>query len=176
MKKMIFALIVSAVAMPALAQEAKAPNPGPHNAPALEMQRDHEAFKKAHKAHREQMKATKEKMAKLVKEYNKLKPGKKKDAKRAEIEQEVRAIHEKQLEFKKGQLAQFQERLARMQAEFDKENSAEGRAQWVNQKTDALIAADGNLKALFGPRPGMRRPHEGFGPKGPRGERPGFDD
>lgn len=176
MKKMIFALIVSAVAMPALAQDVKAPNPG-QDAPAMEeMQRDHEAFKKAREQHKAQMKAIKEKMEKLVKEYNKLKPGKKKDAKRAEIEQELRAIHEKQLEFKKDQLAKFQERLARMKAEFEEENSAEGRAQWVNQKTDALIAADGNLKALFAPRPGMHRPHRGFGPKGPYGERPDLDD
>ena len=197
----MFALIVAAVAMPALAQEVKAPVG--KDAPAVEMQRDHEAFKKAHEEHKAQMKATKEKMGKLVKEYNKLKPGKKKDAKRAEIEQELRAIHEKQLEFKKDQLVKFEERLARMKAEFEKENSAAGRAEWVTQKTDALIAADGDMKAIFGPRPGMRGPKDGpcpcmdkkkdcpckkgfmgkgpkgFGHKGPRGPRPDepdFDD
>ena len=193
MKKLIFALIVSAVAMPALAQQNKVPQPG-KDAPAVEMQRDHEAFKKAHEEHKAQMKATKEKMEKLVKEYNKLKPGKKKDAKRAEIEQEVNAIHEKQLAFKKDQLAQFEERLARMKADFEKENSAEGKQAWTNEKTDALIQANGDMKALFGPRHGgMRgpkdgkgprmgkRPHKGFmgkGPKGPHpdGPRPDFDD
>ena len=203
MKKLMLALIVAAVAMPALAQEVKAPVG--KDAPAVEMQRDHEAFKKAREAHKAQMKATEEKIEKLVKEYNKLKPGKKKDAKRAEIAQELRAIHEKQLEFKKDQLVKFEERLSRMKAEFEKENSAEGRAEWVNQKTDALIAAEGDLKAVFG-HPGMHRPHmgkdgecpcmgekkdcpckkgfmgkgpKGFGHKGPPGPRPDepdFDD
>ena len=185
----MFALLVAVVAMPALAQEDKAPKPG-KDAPVVAMQRDHEAFKKAHEEHKAQLKATKEKMEKLVKEYNKLKDGKKKDAKRAEIEKEVSAIHEKQLEFKKDQLAKFEERLARMKADFEKENSAEGKKEWINQKTDALIAADGDLKALFD-RPGMHRPHfgpkgkngkrqhKGFmgkGPRGPRPEQPAFDD
>lgn len=179
MKKIVFALLVAVVAMPALAQEAK--QMPVHNAPAMEMQRDHEAFEKAHKEQRAQFKATQEKMEKLVKEYNKLK-GKKKDAKRAEIEQEIGAIHEKQLEFRKAQLAQFEERLNRMKAEFAQENTAENKAQWVTQKTDALIAADGNMKALF-PRPKRRgadmdRPHRGFGHKGfgPRGPQEEVED
>ncbi len=184
MKKIIFTLAAAVIAVPVLAQEPKIVAPG-HDSPAVEMQRDHEAFKKAHEEHKAQMKATKEKMEKLVKEYNKLKDGKKKDAKRAEIEKEIGAIHEKQLEFKQQQLAQFEERLSRMKAEFDQENSAEGKQAWVNEKTDALIQANGDMKALFGPRHGgMRgpkdgkgprmgkRPHKGFMGKGPRGPRP----
>lgn len=185
MKKITLALVAAALAVPALAQEPKVPQG--NNAPAVEMQRDHEAFKKAHEEHKAQMKATKEKMEKLVKEYNKLKDGKKKDAKRAEIEKEVSAIHEKQLEFKKNQLAQFEERLARMKADFEKENSAEGKQAWTNEKTDALIKANGDMKALFD-RPGMHGPKDGKGPhmgkrphkkfmgKGPKGPRPDFDD
>ena len=193
MKKLIFALMVAVVAMPTLAQETKIPQGD--NAPAVEMQRDHEAFKKAQKEHRAQMKATKEKMEKLVKEYNKLKDGKKKDAKRAEIEKEVSAIHEKQLAFKKDQLVKFEERLARMKEGFEKENSAENKAEWVNQQTEALIAANGDVKALFD-RPGkdgpcpcmgkkkdcpckkglMRKGHRGPHPEGPRPIRPDFDD
>lgn len=202
MKKITLALVAACLAVPALAQETKIPQGD--NAPAVEMQRDHKAFKKAHEEHRAQMKATKEKMEKLVKEYNKLKDGKKKDAKRAEIEKEVGAIHEKQLAFKKDQLAKFEERLARMKADFEKENSAESQKEWVNEKTEALIKADGDVKALFGPGPDMRgpqaqggpcpcmgekkdcpckkglmgkRPHKGFmGKKGPKGPRPDFDD
>ena len=187
MKKITFALVAAVLAVPALAQEPKIIAPS-NNAPAVDMQRDHEAFKKAHEEHKAQMKATKEKMEKLVKEYNKLKDGKKKDAKRAEIAQEVNAIHEKQLAFKKDQLAQFEERLARMKADFEKENSAEGKQAWTNEKTDALIQANGDMKALFGPRHGgMRGPKDGKGlrkgfmgkgPKGPHpdGPRPDFDD
>ena len=189
MKKITIALVAACFAVPALAQEPKILAPG-NNAPAVDMQRDHEAFKKAHEEHKAQMKATKEKMEKLVKEYNKLKDGKKKDAKRAEIEQEVNAIHEKQLEFKKNQLAQFEERLARMKMDFDQENSAESKQAWTNEKTDALIKANGDMKALFD-RPGMRGPKDGKGPRGPRKgffkgkgprpdgprpERPDFDD
>lgn len=187
MKKLVFALVAATLAVPALAQDAKAPNPG-QDAPALEMQRDHEAFKKAHEAHKAQLKATKEKMEKLVKEYNKA-SGKKKEAKRAEIEKEVGAIHDKQMEFRKDQLAKFEERLARMKAEFEKDSSAEGKNAWVSEKTDALIEANGDVKALF-PRPHLRGPHgkhgprmgdgkgphKGFQGKGPRGERPELDD
>ena len=184
MKKLLFALVAAALAVPALAQDAKAPNPG-KDAPALEMQRDHEAFKKAHEEHKAQLKATQEKMEKLVKEYNKA-SGKKKEAKRAEIEKEVGAIHDKQMEFRKDQLAKFEERLARMKAEFEKDSSAEGKNAWVSEKTNALIEANGDVKALF-PRPHMRGPHGKHGPrmgdgkgafmgKGPRGERPQLDD
>ena len=162
MKKIMFALLTAAVAMPVLAQEPKIPQ-GP-DTPAVEMQRDHEAFQKAREEHRAQMKATEEKMEKLVKEYNKLKDGKKKEAKRAEIEKEVSAIHAKQLEFKKGQLAKFEERLASMKADFEKENSAESQKEWVNKKTEALIKADGNVKALFGPGPDMFGPQAQGGP------------
>ena len=162
MKKITLALVAACLAVPALAQESKVPQS--KDTPAVEMQRDHEAFQKAREEHRAQMKATEEKMEKLVKEYNKLKDGKKKEAKRAEIEKEVSAIHAKQLEFKKGQLAKFEERLANMKADFEKENSAEGQKEWVNEKTEALIKADGDVKALFGPGPDMRGPQAQGGP------------
>lgn len=174
MKKMMFTLLVAALMVPAFAQEKNVPQDAGKNAPALEMQRDHESFEQARQQHKAQLKAMKEKMEKLVKDYNKLKAGKKKDAKRAEIEQEVCAIHDKQLSFKKEQLAKFEERLARMKAEFEKESEAQAQKTWVEQKTDALIQADGNLNVLFDLGPKMHRanaPHHGFG-KGPRGPRP----
>lgn len=191
MKKIALALLVAALAVPAVAHDQKAPKQG-KNTPAVENQQDHKAFEKAREEHRAKMKATKEKMEKLVKEYNKLSAGKKKDVKRAEIEKEVGAIHEEQLKFKQEQLGKFEERLSRMKAEFDKENAADGRAAWTQQKTDALIKAGGDVRVLFapgrdgGPRMG-KGPHGkaqkgkpgfmGKGPKGPRpqGARPDFD-
>lgn len=176
MKKLMFALIAVTLTVPALAQDKNAPQPAGKDTPAVEMQRDHEAFKKAHEEHRAKMEATNKKMGKLVEEYNKLKAGKKKDAKRAEIEKEVDAIHQEQLKFKQEQLGKFEERLARMKAGFEKESSAEGQKAWVTQKTDELIKANGDLKALFEPDRGPhmgnfpgRAPHMG---KGPRGLRP----
>ena len=174
MKKIAFALVATLLAVPALAQEGKLPPQGPDTPAVQDVKRDHEAFKKAREAHRAQMKATQEKMEKLVKEYNKLKEGKKKDAKRAEIEKEVNAIHQKQLEFKKDQLDKFEERLARMKADFDKENTADAQQAWTKEKTDALIQANGDVKALFGPRPDMGRGHRHHfkGPRMGRGPRP----
>ncbi len=167
MKKLTLALVAAALAVPALAQTDNPPLQG--QAPAV--QAEHQAFKKAHQEHRAQMKATQEKMTQLVKEYNKLKAGKKKEAKRAELEQEVNAIHEKQLAFKQDQLAQFEERLARMKAELAQENTADAKKAWVTQKTDALVQADGNVRILFEPERGM---NPGRGATfGPRGKAPG---
>ena len=171
MKKVAIAMLLAALAVPAAAQEVRQPVPGP-DVPSMEqMQKEHDAFKKAREEHRAQMTATQERMEKLVKEYNKLKDGKKKDAKRAEIAQEVSAIHEEQLKFKADQLDKFEARLEKMKAELAEENAADTRDAWVNEKTDALIEANGDLKALFGPRPGMRdgRP---FARKGKMGKGP----
>ncbi len=183
MKKVLMTLLVTGlVSVPLAAQDAQ-PQAG-QEAPAV--QQGHEAFAKARQEHRAKLKATQEKMAKLVKEYNKLKAGKKKDAKRAEIEKEVAAIHEEQLKFKADQLVKFEERLTEMKTRLSEENTAEAKKTWVDQKTQQLIDNEGDVKALFEPRPGMHmhgpRGHEGFpGKHGPRfgkkhGPRPPADE
>ncbi len=166
MKKLVITLLLAGVVSVPLAAEEKQPQEQT-NAVMQEMHKGHEAFAKARKEHRAKMKATQEKMEKLVKEYNTLKDGKKKDAKRAEIEKEVGAIHEEQLKFKQEQLVKFEERLAKMKTELAEESSADGKKAWVAQKTDALVDNKGDLRVLFDPRPGMLGP--GMGRKGPHG-------
>ena len=131
----------------------------------------------ARREHKAKMRATEEKMEKLVEEYNKLKAGKKKDAKKAEIAEMVASIHDEQLKFKEEQLAKFKERLAQMQKDLDEEKSDKAKKAWVDEKTDAVIAEEGDLDVLLGPKPGPRMgpgpkvgPRRGPGPKaGPEG-------
>ena len=181
MKKIVLAMLAVCVSGPLLAQEA--PDAAAQKErPAVEFGRGHEAFAKAHKEQMEKIKAKETQMGKLVNEYNKLKEGKKKDAKRAEIEKEVAAMRDEQLKFKQEQLTKFEERLGAMKEEFTQENTAEGKQEWVTKKTDEVIANEGNLRVLFEPRPGqgprmgdakgphMKHPHKKgfFGRKGPR--------
>ena len=177
MKKLVITLLLAGlVSVPLAAQETQPQGPKGEG---------HQAFAKAQKEHRAKMQATQEKMEKLVKEYNKLKAGKKKDAKRGEIEKEVGAIHEEQLKFKQEQLVKFEERLNKMKENFERENSADGKKAWVEQRTQALIENEGDVRVLFEPREGNDRrfgkgPHMGgpqgkmhrgprMGGKGPRG-------
>ena len=132
-----------------------------------------QSFKQAREEHHAQMKATQEKMENLVKEYNKLKNGKKKEAKLAEIRAEVAQIHEKQLEFKRAQLDQFERRLEGMRDAFAKQDAPEAKNAWVEKHTEELIAQNGDLKVLF--KPEFGRKHMGKQPfKGPKGCRKGF--
>ncbi len=118
---------------------------------------DRGEFIKAQKEHRAKMKATEEKMAKLVKDYQQLK-GKKKEAKKAELVAEITAIREEQLKFKQAQLDRFTRRLAEMERQVTAEKA--DKEAWVNEKTDKIIEANGDLKVLF------ERPKHG--PQGPR--------
>lgn len=177
MKKIVLAVVAVCAGVPVLAQEAQPAAPK-HEKPALEQRgQGHEAFAKAHQEQMAKIKATEEKMGKLVDEYNKLKEGKKKDAKRAEIEKEVAAIRDEQLKFKQDQLGKFEERLGNMKAEFAKDNTAENKQEWVNKKTDALIQNNGKLNVLFEPRDGQgpRMGDRGHfkGPRGGKGPRDG---
>lgn len=165
MKKLVITLLLAGVVSVPLAAADNAPQAFP-KAGVQDMQKGHEAFRKAHQEQRAKMKATQEKMEKLVKEYNKLKDGKKKDAKRAEIEKEVGAIHQEQLKFKQEQLMKFEQRLNAMKEQFQTESSDESQKAWVEQKTEKLIKYDGNLRVLFDPRD-ARGPH--MGGKGPHG-------
>lgn len=191
MKKLMIAVLFGALCVPAFAEgprgcsgddcpvkPPKAEAVGKHHK-KVKKEKDARAeeFKKARKAHKEQMKATEEKMEKLVEEYNKLKAGKKKDAKKAEIAEMVASIRDEQIKFKEEQLAKFQERLEQMKKSLDEEKSDKNKKAWVAEKTDAVIADEGDLDVLFGPKPGPRHmapgprnaPHMGPGPKeGPR--------
>ena len=193
MKKILITTVAVLISAPIFAQDQKPQVP---NAPMprMEQGKDYKAFEKARKEQRAKFKATEEKMGKLVKEYNKLPDGKKKDAKRDEIAKEVASIHEEQLKFKGDQLVKFEQRLTGMKEDFVKKSSAEGKQEWVNKKTDELIANEGKLFNLFKPEgnmgPGPMMGRNGKGPmmgrhgkhfgrhghfKGPRGPRPDFD-
>lgn len=180
MKKLTLAVLAVLVSVPVFAQDAQPAAPK-HDRPAMQRGQGHEAFAKAHKEQMAKMKATEDKMSKLVTEYNKLKEGKKKDTKRAEIEKEVAAIRDEQLKFKQDQLGKFEQRLGDMKEELTKENTAEGKQEWVNKKTDELIENNGNIRALFeprgeqGPRMDGKKGHGHHFGKGPRhGKGPHF--
>ena len=155
MKKWMLFAFLAAVCVPAFAQ-------GPRdckgdNCPAKQvkaetlkpakMKKDARAeeFKKARREHKAKMRATEEKMEKLVEEYNKLKAGKKKDAKKAEIAEMVG--------------------LERMKKDLEEQKSDKSKKEWVEQKTDAVIAEEGDLDVLFEPEMGPA-PHRMPGPKG----------
>lgn len=172
MNKITLAVLAACMSVPVFAQDVQPQAPKPEN-PALQQGiPGHEAFTKAHEEQMAKMKAKKDEMRKLVDEYNKLKAGKKKEAKRAEIEKEVTNIREEQLAFKKDQLGKFEQRLGVMKDEFAKENTPEGKKEWVNKKTDELINNNGSMRVLFDPGNGPRkhgpRHFRGKGPKGPR--------
>ena len=67
-------------------------------------------------------------------------------------------IHTEQLKFKQEQLDKFAQRLEEMKKHLDEEKSADGQKKWVDEKTTALIDADGDLKVLFAPKGEMRGP------------------
>lgn len=126
-----------------------------------------EAFRKERKARKEAFKKNEEKVEKLVKEYKKLKPGKKQDAKRAEIAAVIAGFRDEQISFKENQLKQFQDRLAKMQDGLAKESAPTAKDAWVNAKVDRVIADDGDLDAVFEHDRMMPRPP--MGPMGPEG-------
>lgn len=166
MKKLLLVSLLAALCAPAFAEgtcpcqdgaencrckaakEARV-KPGPRHGDK-EARRDE--FKKARKEHKAKMRATEEKAEKLVEEYKKLKPGKKKDAKKAEIAAFVASIREEQLKFKEEQLSKFKDRLARMEAGLARQKTAEDKQAWVEHKTNDLINDDGDLDALFDER------------------------
>lgn len=186
MKKLVLTLVAALLVVPAMAAEQEAPQAPNAKAAVTDKGARHEAFQKAHKEKMEQMKATKEKVEKLVKEYNKLKAGKKKDAKKAEIAAVVAEIRAEQIKFNEEQLAQFEARLNQMREKLAADKTPEAQSAWVNEKTDAVIAGEGDLKVLFdrGDKPGMKdgrnhpngrdgRPGKGFKvPRGFNGPRP----
>lgn len=185
MKKVMLAVLAGALCLPAFAKDVKCdgdkcPMMKKHHMEMKDGQRKGkdaraDAFKKARKEHKAKMKATEEKMEKLVEEYNKLKPGKKKDAKKAEISAMVASIRDEQIKFKEEQLNKFAQRLEQMKKGLDEQKTDEAKKAWVEQKTDEVIADEGDLDVLFekpqmmgpGPRPmgpQMEPMHGGHGP------------
>ncbi len=164
MKKFILMFAAVLLVVPSFAQETTAPVKPEGRLQLMQEGDRHEAFQKARKEQMEKMKATQEKAEKLVKEYNKLKDGKKKDAKKAEITELVASIREDQLKFNEKQLGQFEDRLGDMRKGLAAEKSAEAKKAWVDQKTEQLIAKEGDMKVLFD-RVG-KGPHM-YGQKGP---------
>ena len=191
MKKLLVVMMMSALCLPVFAKDDCAGDKRPfkdgrtHFAVHCKKVAQESEFKKAHREHKAKMEATEEKVEKLVEEYNKLKPGKKKDAKKAEIAAIVAGIRDEQLKFKEQQIAQFQERLEAMKKGLETQKTEEAKQAWVEKKTDAIIADDGDLDVLFkgemGPAPRKdgkfdRDGKKGHGPKGPRKEGPRNDD
>ncbi len=166
MKKIVLTMLAVCVSGPILAQETPvaAPKDGK---PAMEerLGQGHEAFTKAHKEQMAKIKAKKDEMSKLVEEYNKLKDGKKKDAKLAEIKKKVKEFGDEKSNLEKTQLENLDKRVVALKEKFAKENTEQAKEEWVNKKTDELIANNGDLRVLFEPRVGQG-PRLG-GPKGP---------
>ncbi len=173
MKKIVLLAAVMCVNTAVFAQEKQVPQEGRSSAVEHFRGQGHESFAKAHQEQMAKMKATQGKMSKLVKEYNALKDGKKKEAKRAEIEKEVSSIRQEQLVFKQNQLGEFEKRLTQMKQDFAKDNTDDAKKAWVTQKTQALIEKDGNVKVLFERPEGMRGPHNWMRGEGKAGKHPG---
>ncbi len=188
MKKLLIAVCAGVLSIPAFADSQKTmPAPG-----AVPMEQvgvpQHPGlpgdFKQAREKHEAQMKATQDKVNKLIAEYKKLKPGKKKEAKKTEIVEFVSGVRNEQIQFKEKHLAGFEKRLNHMKKELAEQSTPEAKKNWVDQRTERLIAQDGDLKVLFdkpegapdmsGPRNGkhgMRGGHPGM--KDGKGPRPG---
>ncbi len=167
MKKIVLTMLAVCVSGPILAQETSvaAPKAGK---PTMEerLGQRHEAFTKAHKEQMAKIKAKKDEMSKLVEEYNKLKDGKKKDAKLAEIKKKVKEFGDEKSNFEKTQLENLDKRVVALKEKYAQENTEKAKEEWVNKKTEELIANNGDLRVLFEPREGQG-PRMG-GPRGPR--------
>lgn len=151
MKKLYLAMLAGVLCIPAFAAELAKPTEAKANQTVEQQQAAVRSvsFKEMREKQNAQLKETQEKLKKLVSEYKKLKDGKKQEAKKAEIEKIVADIHEKQMEFKKKNLENFEQRLAKMKEEFAKQNTAQAKESWVQENTDKLIAAGGDMKALL---------------------------
>ena len=152
MKKVLLAVVAGAFCVPAFADEVQNVVPAPKDGrPVAQEQMGQRPgeFRQAREKHEAQMKATQEKVNKLVAEYNKLKPGKKKDAKKAEIIAFVTSIRDEQINFQEKQLMGFEKRLNHMRESLAAQKKEEAKKAWIDAHTDKLIAENGNLRVLF---------------------------
>ncbi len=122
-------------------------------------------MRKIHEEREALLKKTKEQVEKLVQEYKKAKPGSKKAAqKKAEIAKLVAQVREDQFKFKRELLDNFKARLDVMEQELAAAQDENAKAAWVDEKTDAVINDNGDMKVLFHdkllpPPPGPRKGH-----------------
>lgn len=177
MKKWMVMMLALSLFAPAFAGDdsAKGENPSPKQRREMKAgpdQAKREELRKIRKERDEQFKKTSEQVEKLVKEYKKAKPGSKKAEKaKAELAELVGQIRDDQFKFKQEMLNNFQERLNRMENELAEAKKPEAKSAWVEEKTQAVIEDDGDLKVLFHdkllppPPPGHKVPGKKAGPK-----------
>lgn len=183
MKKWMMMMLALSLFAPAFAGDnSKAEGPAPKQRQEVKAGPDkakREEMRKERKERDEQFKKTREQVEKLVKEYKKAKPGSKKAEKaKAELAELVGKIREDQLAFKQKMLNNFEERLNKMEEELSQ--AKKDKASWVEEKTQAVLDGDGDLKILFKDKlmptppagkkgPGkkhIRKHHRPAGPKG----------
>ena len=129
-------------------------------------------MRKIHEEREVQFNKTKEQAEKLVQEYKKAKPSSKKAAqKKAEIAKLVAQVREDQFKFKRELLDNFKARLDVMEQELAAAQDENTKAAWVDEKTDAVINDNGDLKVLFQDKllPPPPAPRNGHFKKGPHG-------
>lgn len=163
MKKWFVMLLMAGLVAPAWA-ECSGESPHKDGRAAVKDAKRAE-MRKIHEEREVQFKKTKEQAEKLVQEYKKAKPGSKKAAqKKAEIAKLVAQVREDQFKFKRELLDNFKARLDVMEQELAAAQDENTKAAWVDEKTDAVINDNGDLKVLFQdkllpPPPGPRKGH-----------------
>lgn len=179
MKKWFVMLLMAGLVAPAWA-ECSGERPHKDGRAAVKDTKRAE-MRKIHEEREALLKKTKEQVEKLVQEYKKAKPGSKKAAqKKAEIAKLVAQVREDQFKFKRELLDNFKARLDVMEQELAAAQEENAKAAWVDEKTDAVINDNGDLKVLFQdkllpPPPPSHRAHFKKGPrhgqaaKGPHG-------
>ena len=179
MKKWFVVLLMAGLVAPAWA-ECSGERPHKDGRTAVKDAKRAE-MRKIHKEREAQFKKTKEQAEKLVQEYKKAKAGSKKAAqKKAEIAKLVAQVREDQFKFKRELLDNFKARLDVMEKELSAAQDENTKAAWVDEKTEAVINDNGDLKVLFQdkllpPPPAPRNrhfnkgPRHGKAPKGPHG-------
>ena len=177
MKKWMVMMLALSLFAPAFAGDdsVKGDTPSPKQRREMKAGPDkakREEMRKIRKEREEQFKKTSEQVEKLVKEYKKAKPGSKKAEKaKAELAELVGQIREDQFEFKQKMLNNFKERLNKMEKELAEAQDPKAKAAWVDEKTQAVIEDDGDLKILFHdkllppPPPGHQLPGKKAGHK-----------
>lgn len=169
MKKWFVMLLMAGLVAPAWA-ECSGESPHKDGRAAVKDAKRAE-MRKIHEEREVQFKKTKEQAEKLVQEYKKAKAGSKKAAKKkAEIAKLVAQVREDQFKFKRELLDNFKARLDVMEQELAAAQDENTKAAWVDEKTEAVINDNGDLKVLFQDKllPPPPAPRNGHFKKGPR--------
>lgn len=169
MKKWFVMLLMAGLVAPAWA-ECSGESPHKDGRAAVKDAKRAE-MRKIHEEREVQFKKTIAQAEKLVQEYKKAKPGSKKAAqKKAEIAKLVAQVREDQFKFKRELLDNFKARLDVMEQELAAAQDENAKAAWVDEKTDAVINDNGDLKVLFRDKllPPPPDPRKGHFKKGAR--------